>query len=103
MSYTLEDLTKAIAECPAGQSICVPYDEYKRLFPPEGQDEGAPEKARKFAKENGCTINHHVKEKAVPQIWVGRLAIFWATRKSRSGSWPVACNPAPEWCSWGPI
>ena len=65
MSYTLEDLTKAIAECPAGQSICLPYDEYKRLFPPEGQDEGAPEKARKFAKENGCTINHHVKERAV--------------------------------------
>ena len=65
MSYKLDDLSKAIAECPAGQSTRIGYDVYKRLFPPGERDEGALEKAWKFAKENGCTINHRVKEKAV--------------------------------------
>lgn len=65
MAYTLDDLKKDIEICANGKAVAVHYDVYEELFPPGEPDEGARERAYKFAGEHGCTINNRVTDRIV--------------------------------------
>jgi hypothetical protein len=65
MAYTLENLEAQIADLPPGGAVGLPYDTYVDLFPPGEPDQGARERAYNFAKANGCTIDHNLKEQIV--------------------------------------
>ena len=67
MAFTLDDLKTQIDACPIGGAIGVPYNLYAELFQPGEPDEGARERAYKFAKANGCAINNK---------WTGEIVFF---------------------------
>jgi hypothetical protein len=67
MTLTLDDLKAQLAECPAGGAIGVPYHTFADLFPPGNLDDGAHERALKFAEANGCTIEDR---------WMNEIVFF---------------------------
>lgn len=62
---TLDELRTELVALRWDHAIGIPYDVFALLFPPGEPDEGAHERAYKFAKESGCTISNHQAEKIV--------------------------------------
>jgi hypothetical protein len=61
----IDEFRELLASLPPGKTADVPYAIFDMLFPPGHLNDGAKEAAYKFAKANGCGIEHYTQSEIV--------------------------------------
>jgi hypothetical protein len=62
---TLEDFKGTLTALQRGNAAHVNYEMFEILFPPGIEDDGAKDRAYKFAKGCGCVIEHCANDRDV--------------------------------------
>ncbi|MZR14238.1 hypothetical protein GQE99_14540 [Maritimibacter sp. DP07] len=62
---TLDEFGRILGGLEPGQGAFMRHSSYEMLFPPGEPDQGARERAYKFAREHGCKIDNSSEQKFI--------------------------------------